>query len=348
MDFIQHSSGLYSPSYPIQNLVNTAPPPAIVMAPTPAPVRETIPYAQRFPKKFMLILSSIQLAMAVLAIISQVIGLSVRYPGPEVHYVGTGIWCGVFFALSGLFGTIASTKPSFGWIVTFMVFAIISASLCLPMLVLSSIGMTIRPTQCYDYDDNDYYDCHDNTLKRAAHVILVAVSLIQAAAAITSAGMTCRAVCCGSKGKSRVVYYNGSAGSNANNGINQRITMPDRQRGYITIPMSQVQAVPTPATAPLSSDQTTYTSSSAMITEVHQSPVRRPTGPPPTAPNISRMGSQVQSVAASTGATAVPTMTMLSSTAETNISGNSPPPKYEDVPQMKNDNGSNYQQFHFQ
>ena len=331
-----------SPLHPIQNLGNTAAHPVIVMAHTPAPVKQTELYGKRFPKKFILPLSIIQLVMAVLAIITQAIGLYTDdYYGPGFQIVGTGIWCGIFFALSGVFGAIASSKPSFGWIVTFMVFSIISASFSLPLLVLSSIGTV---DQSYYY----YFYPGDPTRGYVVSAIQIVISLVQAAAAIVSAGMTCRAVCCGSKGKSRVVYYNGSAGSNANNGINQRITMPDRQRGYITIPMSQVQAVPTPATAPLSSDQTTYTSSSAMITEVHQRPVRRPTGPPPTAPNISRMGSQVQSVAASTGATAVPTMTMLSSTAETNISGNSPPPKYEDVAQMENRNGSNYQQFRFQ
>ena len=104
----------------------------------------------------------------------------------------------------------------------------------------------------------------------------------------------------------------------------------------------------TSATAPPPLNQMAYTSSSAMIKEVHKSPVRRPTGPPPPAPNISRMGSQVQAVATSAGATALPTMSMIPSTAETNISRNSLPPKYEDVARMKNDNESNCQQFRFQ
>ena len=347
MAYIPQSAELQgaAQSGPFQNPGNAAPPPVIIMVPTPAPVKEKIPYEKRFPKKFMLTLSSIQLAMAILAIITQVMGLSVR--NPEAHFAGAGIWCGVFFALSGVFGTIASTKQSFGWIVTFMVFAIISASLCLPLLVLSSIGAAIT-AHCNTYNDYGYNSCSGNTLKYPAFVILVVISLIQAVAAITSAGMTCRAVCCGPRRKSGVVYYNGSGGSIANNAIDQHITMQDQQRGYITIPMSQVQAVPTSATAHLSPNQTRYTSSSAMIPGVHQSPVRRPTGPPPSAPNISRMGSQVQSVATSAGATAGPTMSMLPSTAETNISGISPPPKYEDVAQMENRNESNYQKFRFQ
>ena len=100
--------------------------------------------------------------------------------------------------------------------------------------------------------------------------------------------------------------------------------------------------------APLPPNQMTYTSSSAMIPEVHKSPVRRPTEPPPPAPNISRIGSQVQAVATPAGSTAFPTMSIIPSTAETNISRNSLPPKYEDVARMENDNEGNYQQFRFQ
>ena len=47
--------------------------------------------------------------------------------------------------------------------------------------------------------------------------------------------------------------------------------------------------------APLPPNQMTYTSSSAMISEVHKSPVRRPTEPPPPAPSIARMGSSFKS-----------------------------------------------------
>ena len=301
MDVIPRSSGLQeaSSSHPMQNRGNTVPPPVVVMAPTPAPLGGTMSYAQRFPKKFMLTLSSIQLAMAILAIITQVMGLGffVRGLGLGEHFVGPGLWCGVFFALSGVFGSVASIKPSFGWIVTFMVFAIISAFLCLPLLFISSFGAFITGNCCR----HCMASCR-NTLAYPAFLILVVISLIQASAAIKSARMTCRAVCCGPRRKSgaadRLFYTDGS--------------------------------------------------SSAMITEVHQSPFMRPTGPPPPAPNIARMGCHVQPVAASAGATALPTMSMPPSNAETNFSGNSPPPKYEDVAQMENHNGDNYQQFRFQ
>ena len=256
------------------------------MAPTPAPVKQTKRYGKRFPKKFMLILSLIQLVMAVLAIITQAVGSSTRFPG--VQFVGTGIWCGIFFALSGVFGAIASSKPSFGWIVTFMVFSIISASFCLPLLALSSIGTAISSSYYY----------RGNYLYHVVSAIQIAISLIQAAAAIVSAGMTCRAVCkcCGARRECGQVGYNGSGGSNPNYAVNQHITMPVQQPAYITIPMSQIQVV-----------------------------------------------------AASAGATSLPTMSTISGTAETDAFDNSAPPKYDTVAEMKEEkegvNGCKSQRF---
>ena len=288
MAFISQSSGLQeaSPSHPTQNLGHAAPPPVIVMVSTPAPVQQKIPYDQRFSKKLMLALSRIQLAMGILAIITQAIGLSTKRP--DAHFAGAGIWCGIFFVLSGVFGSIASKKRSFGWIVTFMVFAILSAVFCLPLLIISSIGTAMSSS----------YHYRDTGLKLPAFAIQVVISLIQAVAAITSAGMTCKAVCkcCGPKRESGVVYYNNSGGGNPTNAINQHLTIPEQQPGYITIPMSQIQAA-----------------------------------------------------AASTGATALPTISMFPGTAETDVSGNSPPPRYSSVAQMEEDNeetnGNKYQRF---
>ena len=269
-----------SPLHPIQNLGNTAAHPVIVMAHTPAPVKQTELYGKRFPKKFILPLSIIQLVMAVLAIITQAIGLYTDdYYGPGFQIVGTGIWCGIFFALSGVFGAIASSKPSFGWIVTFMVFSIISASFSLPLLVLSSIGTV---DQSYYY----YFYPGDPTRGYVVSAIQIVISLVQAAAAIVSAGMTCRAVCkcCGARREFGAVDYNGSGGSNLNNAASQHITLSEPQPAYITIPMSQIQVL-----------------------------------------------------AASAGATALPTISRIPGTAETDVIDNSAPPKYDTVAKMKED-----------
>lgn len=215
-----------------QNMVNPTPP-VIIMVPTPVQ-KQKIPYEQRFPKKIMLTLSSIQLLMAALAIITQVIGLSTRYP--EAHYVGTGIWCGVLFGLSGMFGTIASLKPSFGMIVTFMVFTIIAAVFCLPLLVVSSMSTAFG---------RRWSRRNGQDIRLAMFAIQIAISLIQVIAAIASSVMTCKALCscCRPKRESGVVYYTNNGGSAEGTNVSSRpIVLPQQQPGYITIPISQIQA----------------------------------------------------------------------------------------------------------
>jgi len=212
-------------------------PPVIIMVQAPTSVKPKVDYAKRFPKKFMITLSSIQLVMGALAIITQIIGLSTR--DPDAHYVGTGIWCGVFFGLSGLFGVIASLKPSFSTIVTFMVMTIIASVFSLPLLIISSLSTAFTRPYSYSYR---YYD----GLKHSMFAIQIVISLLQAGAAIASSVMTCKAVCscCRPMREDGVVYYTNNGGSNATNmGMtNQPIVMPQQQPGYVTIPISQIQA----------------------------------------------------------------------------------------------------------
>jgi len=213
-------------------------PPVILMVQAPTSVKPKVDYAKRFPKKFMITLSSIQLVMGALAIATQIIGLSTRYP--DAHYVGTGIWCGVFFGLSGLFGVIASLRPSFSTIVTFMVMTIIASVFSLPLLIASSLStaFTRRP---YSYSYRSY-----DGLKHAMFATQIIISLLQAGAAIASSVMTCKAVCscCRPMREDGVVYYTNNGRSNATNmGVsNQPIVMPQQQPGYVTIPISQIQA----------------------------------------------------------------------------------------------------------
>lgn len=244
---------------PGQNVVNSAPP-VIIMVPTPASVKQKVPYEKRFPKKVMITLSSIQLAMAALAIITQIIGLSTRYP--EAHYVGAGIWCGIFFGLSGIFGIVASLKPSLPTIVTFMVFAIISAAFCLPLLVISSISTAVG-RYCY----RSY--CTDKDLKIAMFAIQIMISLIQVAVAIASSAMTCKAVCscCRPSRKDGVVYYANNGGSGLNVVPSQPVVLPQQQAGYITIPISQIHAAAAAGGATALPNETTIPGSTTIETE---------------------------------------------------------------------------------
>merc|ERR1712018_192427 len=82
-------------------------------------------------------------------------------------------------------------------------------------------------------------------LRIAMFAIQVAISLIQAIAAIASSAMTCKALCscCRPKRDSGVVYYtNNGASTDATNVTSRPIVLPQQQPGYITIPISQIQA----------------------------------------------------------------------------------------------------------
>ena len=277
---ISQSSGIQERVEPVTEK-NTAPHSVCFMAPTPAPIKKKMPYDQRFPNKRMLALSVVQLAMAIMAIITQVI-----ISGPwRIHVIYTaGLWCGVLFAASGFLGLVASTRPSFGSNVTFMVFAIISAAFCFAVLVSGNVsyhgGPRIYNGMC------------------AVLIIQVIVGVIQAAAAIIAAGMTCGASynCSGSIGETRVVCYNGRGRIDAKYEIDQHITVPEHPPGYITITIGQMQAD-----------------------------------------------------AVSVGATEFPNIKMIRGNTKIDAADESPPPKYDSVAKMEEDNEdatvSQYQRF---
>ena len=55
-------------------------------------------------------------------------------------HIGQGIWCGVFFIITGGLGMAAANNPSDCSIITLMVFSIISAVMGVPHMVLDAIG----------------------------------------------------------------------------------------------------------------------------------------------------------------------------------------------------------------
>ena len=65
--------------------------------------------------------------------------LSRQIPYPFARY-GQGIWCGVFFIITGGLGMAAANKPSDCSIITLMVLSIISAAMAVPHMVFDGIG----------------------------------------------------------------------------------------------------------------------------------------------------------------------------------------------------------------
>lgn len=145
-----------------------------------------ISYKRRFPKRLIIALSIIQLTMAALSITTNVLGVTMRYPHP-FHNIGVGIWTGIFFGLSGIFGLVASCNPTLGYIVTLMVFSIIAALFSLPLLILSPLG-TADTKYCS-------HRCYNSEIRHAMFVIQIVISLIQFAAAMASSAMSCKAIC---------------------------------------------------------------------------------------------------------------------------------------------------------
>lgn len=147
-----------------------------------------------FPDSAISTLSSLQITCAFLAIITQIILFAVSYRHEYVSVVGTGIWTGFFFAVSGSIGFLSKARPSTCSFSAFMVLSIISCLLCLPLLVFGGIGI-----------GDDY---HSTPIRSVLYGFQILVALTQAVVCITTSAFCCRAVCCcGKSSNPGQVYY---------------------------------------------------------------------------------------------------------------------------------------------
>ena len=224
---------------------------------TESKVKQPIRYHETFPKQVIVVLGSIQLIMALVGIITESVGLSDN-DGYRMPFLGTGIWCGILFGVSGGTGIIAGLRPAVRTIIPFMVLSIIAATFCLPLLVISSIG-TAETKNYYRYNYTNYYSSYNNYhnsqrskiydykihIKHAMFAIQIVVSLIQLMAAIPSSVFTCINVCscCRSNANEENgnVYYSNTTANSANNVSPQQGNFVSQQPGYVTIPLSQIQ-----------------------------------------------------------------------------------------------------------
>ena len=162
-----------------QNLVSPSHP-VIVLLPTPSTVNQKVQYEKLLPRRVMIALNSIQLVMAILGILTQIVVLIMS--DDILDIVGTGIWCGLLFGFSGLFGIIASCKPSYATIITSMGWSTMAAVFSVPLLVSSSASIS------------EIYYPSTPILQHVMYAIQIGISLIEAIAAIASAAITCRAM----------------------------------------------------------------------------------------------------------------------------------------------------------
>ena len=155
----------------------------IILAVPPKPQVEH--FKKVFPYLALTTLSILQIICGALAILNQIIlfGITYSYFGRRnynpVSTFGTGIWTGFFFALSGSIGFLAKTRPSFNSFIALMIMSIISSLMCLPLLVLSGIGLN---------DNRTFYEL------KILFGFQIMISLIQAVVSITTSAFCCRAV----------------------------------------------------------------------------------------------------------------------------------------------------------
>ena len=91
---------------------------------SPGYIRHKRYYAESFPGTAILTLSIIQLLMAIAAITAQALGQNSG--GGAESNIGAGIWCGIVFGLSGIFGIIAWKNPTFSTILVYKIFNILA------------------------------------------------------------------------------------------------------------------------------------------------------------------------------------------------------------------------------
>jgi hypothetical protein len=188
------------------------PPPSVyLLVQNPVVTSDEDHFKKTFPARTVNILAIIQIVSCFLSIISHIVVLC--FVGP--YYMGielsfAGVWCGVFFGVSGFIGCLAARHPSSGRIVGFMVMSVISSCFCLPLLILPAIGIVnsedTRMIRSRFSHMRDLQYTHDWLL--ALNVIEIFLALITAIVTIISSAYSCRAVCCRkTKGQGTVFYY---------------------------------------------------------------------------------------------------------------------------------------------
>ncbi|XP_070578128.1 uncharacterized protein [Ptychodera flava] len=112
----------------------------------------------------------------------------------ELSHIGTGIWCGAFFSMTGIIGIISAAKNKTGAIIAFMVLSIISASVFAACLFVICIVAATREYNCLY--------CRNPEGRLVVDLLLVGVAVAEAVVAIVASAICCRAVCCNRSQKS--------------------------------------------------------------------------------------------------------------------------------------------------
>jgi hypothetical protein len=118
-------------------------------------------------------------------------GMSFPYHYGLYAFGSSGMWCGILFGISGTFGIWAGCHPSKCTIIAHMVFAIISACICIP-LTIGSVLFALVISEQYTSDSKA-----DITLWM--FIGLAVVGLVQAVLSLTTSALSCSVICCHTK-----------------------------------------------------------------------------------------------------------------------------------------------------
>ena len=138
-----------------------------------------------------------------------------HYQRSNISEVGTGLWTGFFFAISGGVGFNAVQRPSSCTLIVYLVLSIVSALFAFPLIVFAGIGFDLSRGK--------------NVFALIFYGIQLLIGLLQGVVAITTAAFSCRAVCSRRKHHPGMVIF--TSGNTAGD------------QTFTTIPLNQI--VPT-------------------------------------------------------------------------------------------------------
>ncbi|XP_066274466.1 membrane-spanning 4-domains subfamily A member 4A-like [Branchiostoma lanceolatum] len=111
-------------------------------------------------------------------------------------YTGYPIWIGALFLSTGIVGIFAAVRKTTCMMIAFMVLSILSAFFTSVMLWLAAVAVSWDQwrTSRWCWISGSYVPCH-NTVPLVMDALLILLALLEAGLSITTAVMTCCAVC---------------------------------------------------------------------------------------------------------------------------------------------------------
>jgi len=209
-----------------------------------------------FPKKAVMGMSIAMIIAGALSAILQMVMIFGPYYGFAA--IAQGIWCGVFFIITGGLGMAAANKPSDCSIITLMVLSIISAVMAVPHMVFDGIGASSP------WGYHGYHGYYHSKVETVLYSFLFILGLAAAIISIVLSSYTCRAICCRRINAGSVIYNPSGVGATA-----QTIQMGN-------LDFSKAAIVPQPATAAATTHQLPPSYNTVTQLQMHQPPSAPP------------------------------------------------------------------------